>query len=234
VLPDGAMSTEAALRASPRQHATLAAEPAGGLKPPWSNSAPTWRALGGRAVQRAEGPRDDFEYEYGTVRGCPDKPGSPPIAGESLFISPHSYTLRHRNVGRHAHAASAAHFLQSRKFLKGGKDKKRAHAGGRGRPAGLGRTVAPAAALAPPRRWALHSPPSYTLRHQNAGRHAPAAPSAYFKHPDKELAGVSRPTADGQSLPEPAPSQTCCVLSVCTPRNAACLVYVRPVKGKGA
>lgn len=149
VRPSGTMSTEVTLRASPRQHATLAAESAGGKKPPWSNSAPTWRALGERAVQRAEGPRDDFEDEYGTMRGCPDKPDSPPIAsiaGWSLFsfvIYPAASKRRAPRPRRFRRI-----LLKSRQSPKGGKDKKCAHAD-QGATSGA---VGPAAALARPGR----------------------------------------------------------------------------------
>jgi hypothetical protein len=186
VLPGGAMSTEAALRASPRQHATLAAESAGGLKPPWSNSAPTWRALGG--ARRSEGRRSTrrFRIRVWDRVGVPGRAGQPPHSrGVFVYFSSLIYPATSKRGAPRTRRFRCVVFPTPKipKRRGGRKTRSRRREGGTRR-AGPHRGPCGGLSAAPPVGF-FHSPPSYTLRHQNAGQHAPAASSAYFRNPDK-------------------------------------------------
>ena len=136
VRPSGTMTTEVTLRASPRQHATLAAEPAGGLKPPWSNGAPTWRARG--RARRSEGRKSTrrFRVRIWDHVGVPGQAGQPPHSeGVRFSFFSFIYPAASKRGSPRPHRFRCV-LLKSRNIPKGGEDKKCAHAGGRGDPPG--------------------------------------------------------------------------------------------------
>jgi hypothetical protein len=164
--------------------------PRGETKSPWSNGAPDRRALGGR--RRSEGRRSTRRFR-GRVRdhvGVPGQAGQPPHSRWEFSIF---FFSLHIPCGMGSRGATlpllGAHTFAIPKVLKGGDCKKLAHAvrglaqGRRQGPQAAG--WGPAATLALLCLGGFFSPPTYTLRHRSAGRHAHAASSARFRNPEK-------------------------------------------------
>jgi len=140
--------------------------------------------------------------------GCPDKPGSPPIARESF-----SFLLTHIPCGIETwgstHPPLMSHTFAIPKNSKGGKYKKCAHAGGRGGACRGGpawwpmrRVLSGALGAAPGGRLFIH-PHHIPCGIEAQGATPPPLPVHTIEIPTKPPAGLARV---GRTPPEPSPN----------------------------